>query len=72
MEITYHGHNTIDLNPGDIIRYQLVSGIWNHMGTFIDILPPLPHRGNVRWIRVLTQDGLQKVNTATIFRMEKQ
>ena len=70
MKIKYHGYNCIDLERGDLIRYQTVVGHW-YAGTFIDVLPPRPHRTNLTYIRVLIPTGVADLNTAMIFRMEK-
>lgn len=69
VRVRYHGHNEIDLEVGDLLRFQTVSGKQS-LGMFLG-MQIFGWPRNITYVLVLTESGPKKINSNTIFRMER-
>lgn len=67
--IRYHGRKEVELEPGDLFRYVLVSG---RQGTavFLESIPEDPIRMIPR-ARLLMDGNLEELNLNTFFNIKK-
>ena len=68
MLVNYHGHNQLEVTLGDLLYLLPVYG-FEFIGIILNVVEmPFPRQG-ITYIEVLTQKGLQKINTNLIFQM---
>lgn len=68
VRVRYHGHNEIEVEVGDLLRFQTIAGRWR-VGLFLG-MEVFGWPRNIAYVRVLTESGPKKINSNMIFRME--